>query len=294
MQNTLLVSGIACIIAAIVGGGLKAFSFEIPVLKSGIRQASLGMLGAILVVTSIVVGPGTSFFSSNGDPNGGISTDTSSSDTSRSIPKSDVPQSDFSGGSRRVYSVDFSEVSASSSSEGAISHGFGKSLVLEPSSNTWLGPDRAFDITGVDGDFLCDLSFSIEERNPAASLTFSLEGSGRPAKMVKVYFSVLGDGRANYSLQKGIVKYNGVEVPHAVIEDQIADQEQLPSDIAAHDWSSGSKLRLKRVGGKMQFFVEDKFVKKFDVSLFPVGEVSLGAAQDSKIEITSIEFREPQ
>lgn len=46
MDDAFLVAGLACLIAAVVGGGLKAFEIEIPVLASLWRQALLGLLGA--------------------------------------------------------------------------------------------------------------------------------------------------------------------------------------------------------------------------------------------------------
>ena len=49
MNATLITAGIACIIAAIVGGGLKAFAIEIRVLDSGRRQAALGAFGVLLL-----------------------------------------------------------------------------------------------------------------------------------------------------------------------------------------------------------------------------------------------------
>lgn len=52
MENTLLGFGLACIAAAIVGGGLKAFGFEIPILNSMARQVLLGLLGVILIATA--------------------------------------------------------------------------------------------------------------------------------------------------------------------------------------------------------------------------------------------------
>ena len=52
MDSTLLLLGIACIIAAIVGGGLKAVGFEFPPLSSIGRQIGLGSLGVILVLVS--------------------------------------------------------------------------------------------------------------------------------------------------------------------------------------------------------------------------------------------------
>jgi hypothetical protein len=57
MQQTLLIAGLACLIAAIVGGGLKAFGIEIPVLSSRFRQAVLGLLGLILIVVASLPGP---------------------------------------------------------------------------------------------------------------------------------------------------------------------------------------------------------------------------------------------
>jgi hypothetical protein len=49
MEATLITAGIACIIAAIVGGGLKAFAIEIRVLDSVRRQAALGAFGVLLL-----------------------------------------------------------------------------------------------------------------------------------------------------------------------------------------------------------------------------------------------------
>jgi len=53
MNETLLTGGIACIIAAILGGGLKAFGFEIPVIDSFGKQVLLGGFGVLLVLTSV-------------------------------------------------------------------------------------------------------------------------------------------------------------------------------------------------------------------------------------------------
>ncbi|OPY74532.1 MAG: hypothetical protein A4E65_03807 [Syntrophorhabdus sp. PtaU1.Bin153] len=49
-DNVFVISGIACLIAAVVGGGLKAFGIEVPALKSLVRQIVLGVLGVILIV----------------------------------------------------------------------------------------------------------------------------------------------------------------------------------------------------------------------------------------------------
>lgn len=49
MNTTLLCAGLACVMGAIVGGGLKAFGIEFPVLQSGRRQALLAAFGVILL-----------------------------------------------------------------------------------------------------------------------------------------------------------------------------------------------------------------------------------------------------
>ena len=54
MSATLLTAGIACLIAAIVGGGLKAFGIEIPPLQSRIRQAALAGVGMLLLFFSLM------------------------------------------------------------------------------------------------------------------------------------------------------------------------------------------------------------------------------------------------
>lgn len=56
MQNNLLVVGIARIIGALVGGGLKAFTIEIiPLLSSVCRQIMVGVFGAVLLVLNFAL-----------------------------------------------------------------------------------------------------------------------------------------------------------------------------------------------------------------------------------------------
>lgn len=52
MQQTFLITGLTCLIASIVGGGLKAFGIEIPLLRSRLRQVILGLLGIFLVAAA--------------------------------------------------------------------------------------------------------------------------------------------------------------------------------------------------------------------------------------------------
>lgn len=53
METPFITAGIACLVAAIIGGGLKAFGIEIPVLESGRRQVALGALGAVLLAVGL-------------------------------------------------------------------------------------------------------------------------------------------------------------------------------------------------------------------------------------------------
>jgi hypothetical protein len=55
MSTTLLTTGLACMIAAIVGGGLRAFGVEIPLLQSAKRQGLLAGFGLILLVAAYAV-----------------------------------------------------------------------------------------------------------------------------------------------------------------------------------------------------------------------------------------------
>jgi hypothetical protein len=52
MTTILITTGLACIIAAIVGGGLKAFNIEVPALHSTTRQIMLAIFGVALLVAS--------------------------------------------------------------------------------------------------------------------------------------------------------------------------------------------------------------------------------------------------
>ena len=314
MQQTLLVAGIACVIAAVVGGGLKAFGIEIPALESGVRQGALGVLGLVLLGGAVAVGQGWGPFGGAGGSSAGPEStppsrsggtasregepgeDPGSSGREAPPPNSEdaggqAPPSDFPGGSTRAFAVDFATLPRPSTEHGRVSLGFGNALVLAPSSNTWLGLGRGIEVTGVEGDFVCDARFRIEERGPSAALNWTLEETGPAADRVDVVVSVWGDDRATYTLTKDRVKTEGLAVPHVVTEAVVAERASLPADLRAHDWSTGSELTLKRSGGEMQFFVNDRHVETFDVSLFPVGEMHLSAAFESKIVVTSIECR---
>jgi hypothetical protein len=57
VENTLFGVGAGCIIAAIIGGGLKAFGMEIPLFNSIKRQVLLGLFGLILITSPFVLRP---------------------------------------------------------------------------------------------------------------------------------------------------------------------------------------------------------------------------------------------
>jgi hypothetical protein len=55
-MDKVLIAGIVCVIAAIVGGGLKAFGIEMPILKNSSRQLSLGAFGIVLLAIALTFG----------------------------------------------------------------------------------------------------------------------------------------------------------------------------------------------------------------------------------------------
>lgn len=55
MFETLLLIGIGCVIAAVVGGGLKLANFETPEIRSLWRQAALAAVGLVIVGTDIAL-----------------------------------------------------------------------------------------------------------------------------------------------------------------------------------------------------------------------------------------------
>jgi hypothetical protein len=60
LTELLVSAGIACIIGAIVGGGLKAFGIELPVLQTLWRQHALAGFGGILLGIGILTPVGSS------------------------------------------------------------------------------------------------------------------------------------------------------------------------------------------------------------------------------------------
>jgi hypothetical protein len=56
VSNSLLIAGIVCMVAAIVGGGIKMLGAEVPVLSSFPRQLMLFALGLVFLLVSLGVG----------------------------------------------------------------------------------------------------------------------------------------------------------------------------------------------------------------------------------------------
>lgn len=50
MATTLLTTGLLCVIAAIVGGGIEALGGKVPVIESSKRQTALGLFGIVLLL----------------------------------------------------------------------------------------------------------------------------------------------------------------------------------------------------------------------------------------------------
>jgi hypothetical protein len=57
-MDQVLIAGVVCVIAAVVGGALKAFGIEMPVLKNRSRQWSLGAFGIVLLGIGLILGLG--------------------------------------------------------------------------------------------------------------------------------------------------------------------------------------------------------------------------------------------
>jgi len=55
LKKSLLLAGIACIVAAIVGGGVNLLGAEFPLLESFSRQALLAAAGTVLIVWGAVI-----------------------------------------------------------------------------------------------------------------------------------------------------------------------------------------------------------------------------------------------
>ena len=53
MFETLLLVGIACVIAAVVGGGVKLFNLETPEIRSLWRQAGLATVGLAIIAGDV-------------------------------------------------------------------------------------------------------------------------------------------------------------------------------------------------------------------------------------------------
>lgn len=72
MYQTLIILGIVCIIAGVVGGGFAAFGIKVPPLSGGLRVVAVLVTGAVLIVVGVKIkpGPGPSGISVTTDPVG--------------------------------------------------------------------------------------------------------------------------------------------------------------------------------------------------------------------------------
>lgn len=201
------------------------------------------------------------------------------------------PPADFPGGSKRLYSASFNEWPTNLSEHGSITLESGDSYVLRPASNVTIGPGRLMDIPPLAGDFLLDVRFRVTERNPSATLSVELSGREEDADSLEAWLELWGEQSATYSLLKGRVRRAGLPIAHHVTEQSIADRASLPASIAAHRWSGGGKITLKREGGMMAFFVNDEFIRSFGVPLFAYNQIGLGASFRCTVVVTSIEAR---
>lgn len=56
MDTSLILIGVGCIIAAIIGGGVKLAQIEVGTVQSLVRQLLLGLFGLVLVISGLIAG----------------------------------------------------------------------------------------------------------------------------------------------------------------------------------------------------------------------------------------------
>lgn len=67
MGITLIIIGLGCMIAALIGGGVKLVQLEIAKFTSGRRQAALGVLGLVIFLIGLAIDQQPKLASSGGD-----------------------------------------------------------------------------------------------------------------------------------------------------------------------------------------------------------------------------------
>src|ERR1700704_6058617 len=50
LSSTMIILGVVCILAAIVGGGMTALGYTMPVIQSRARQGVLALFGLVIIV----------------------------------------------------------------------------------------------------------------------------------------------------------------------------------------------------------------------------------------------------
>ena len=118
---------------------------------------------------------------------------------------SSAPEPDFPAGSRPVYGAEFSKWPSNVTEHGSAEPSQGE-YVLQPLSNTWVGPGHLIDILPLEGDFVFEALFRITDRDPSSALEVEWYGSGNVAPSIDFFLEVWNDNNATYSLQTGTLK----------------------------------------------------------------------------------------
>ncbi|SJM96284.1 hypothetical protein CRENPOLYSF2_960004 [Crenothrix polyspora] len=53
MESNLLIMGVGCVVAAIIGGGFRFFGMDVPLINSIKRQMLLGLFGLVLISPTV-------------------------------------------------------------------------------------------------------------------------------------------------------------------------------------------------------------------------------------------------
>jgi len=120
MQETVLTAGIVLVAAAIIGGGLKAFGIDVPILESRLRQVALLGFGGFLFFLALVV-----LADDDGPPV--PSTTTVASDATGTSPPADTTSTSTSG-----TTIDTTGELSSATATGELAHCAQVSVTVGP------------------------------------------------------------------------------------------------------------------------------------------------------------------
>ncbi len=196
---------------------------------------------------------------------------------------------DFPGGSRIVYTADFSKWPRKANQDG-IARFEENGYILEAVSNTWVGPGQLLPIApALNRNYILDIAFQVIHKT-SASLSITLSDAGTNYSQVEFFFDIWQNGTPTYSIYENWVKNNF----YVTVRRKFAERVPVKINTEQIKWNSSNTLTVKRENRQITFYLNGLELERFSMPAFTVKKIGTGLAFKSKVRLISIKARVPK